>query len=510
MMKKNFFIPGMFIILISGILVSCSNKKTQVPDPVLQAEIEKKVTAAKNIALQIMDNNLEASYYRMNGDFRAGLSYGEFQQNWDKATKDLGNIKSFTVDISEYSALNFYKVIKIDYQFSGGNLSARYLFKSNDVLPSELTLGGKPIIGKEETLPLKDLCSGYFRFGCGISGYNEATSALNVERFMEIVEEQFSSCTSTNLMKPVYILNQSLSQKNLQNGNDEPGLDFSIINKTLNWCMEHNVALRGHTLVWHSQTPDWFFKEGYDSQGKYVSRDVMIRRLDSFIGQYLNYVQTNFPGTVYCWDVVNEAVDPDNGDPTTDFMCRIENSEQPSGWYQTIGKDYPEVAFSIARKYADKNVKLFYNDYGTIGKTKRQYIYNLCKSLKEKNLIDGIGMQGYWDLKNPSLKNIEEAINQYSELGLELQLTEWTIPVNSETEEEYIQQAERYASVLKLLQKLDTQGGGKADISCVSFFGVQDGFSLNVNDTNTSRLYDKDFNPKPVYYGIQDAFKLYF
>lgn len=119
-------------------------------------------------------------------------------------------------------------------------------------------------------------------------------------------------------------------------------------------------------------------------------------------------------------------------------------------------------------------------------------------------------MQGYWDVKNPSLKDIEATINLYSELGLELQLTEWTIPVKSDSEDGFIQQAERYASVLKLLQKLDTQGGGNANITCVSFFGLQDGFSLNINDTNTSRLYDKDFNPKPVYYSIQDVFRLYY
>lgn len=510
-MRKSRLIYIFFMIVISSSFVACANKKNQLAvDTGLQSEIDKKVKSATSIASLIMDNNLEGAYYRMDGNYRNALSYGAFREMWEQAVKDLGKLKTFSVDTSEYSSLNFYKVIKIDYKFTAGTLVARYLFRSNGLMPSEFTLGGKSSLVTENVPPLKDLCSDYFKFGCGISGYNEKSSALNVDRFMEIVEEQFSSCTSTNLMKPVYVLNQNLSKNNLKNGIDEPGLDFSSINRTLDWCMEHKVALRGHTLVWHSQTPDWFFREDFESDGEYVSRDVMIHRLDSFIGQYLTYVQTNYPGTVYCWDVVNEAVDPEKGDSSTDFMCRIENSTKDSGWYQTIGKDYPEIAFSIARKYADKDVKLFYNDYGAIGKTKRQLIYNLCKSLKEKNLIDGIGMQGYWDIKNPSLKDIEDAINLYSELGLEIQLTEWTIPVNSETEDGFIQQAERYASVLKLLQKLDTQGGGKADITCVSFFGLQDGFSLNINDTNTSRLYDKDFNPKPVYYSIQDAFMLYF
>lgn len=93
-------------------------------------------------------------------------------------------------------------------------------------------------------------------------------------------------------MKPVYVLNQNLCKYNLENGIDKIGLDFSSINKTLDSCKEHKVGLKGHTLVWHSQTPDWFFKENFQSDGQYVSREVMIQRLDSFIGQYLTYVQT--------------------------------------------------------------------------------------------------------------------------------------------------------------------------------------------------------------------------
>lgn len=499
-----------FVLICSSSVLSCASKTETVSGNVQQEEMDRQIRSATGIAMMILDGNIEGAYYRMDNNFRALNTFEKFSQNWEKTVEGLGDLIDYAVDTSEYSVLNFYKIIKIDYKFSGGIVPARYLYNSITLMPLEVTFGGKKSLVTDCKLPLKDLCSDYFKLGCGISGYNLQSSAVRVPEYMNIVKEQFSSCTSTNLFKPSYILNQPGCIENLKNGNDEPALNFSSVNKTLEWCKENNVSVRGHTLVWHTQTPDWFFREGYKSEGNYVSRDVMIKRLDSFICQYLNYVQTNFPGTVYCWDVVNEAVDPENGDNTTDFMCRIENSQKPSGWYQTIGKDYPEVAFTIARKYADKDVKLFYNDYGTIGKKKRQYIYNLCKSLKEKNLIDGIGLQGYWDVKNPTLKDIEEAINQYSELGLEIQLTEWTIPVASDSSEGYIQQGERYASVLKLLQRLDTQGGGNANITCVSFFGVQDGFALNINDTNTSRLYDKDFNPKPVYYSIQDTFMLYY
>ena len=229
-MKKICSICSVGILFISVSLMSCANKKAQaVVESELSPEVEKAVTAAKNIASMIMDGNLESAYYRMHGDFRAALSYGTFRQNWELAANPLGKLESFAVDTSEYSSLNFYKVIKIDYQFTDGNLVARYLFKENDYLPADVTLGGKPIPALENVPPLKDLCAQYFKFGCGISGYNDKSSALNVDRFMEIVEEQFSSCTSTNLMKPVYVLNQKMSRENLKNGLDAPGLDFSSI-----------------------------------------------------------------------------------------------------------------------------------------------------------------------------------------------------------------------------------------------------------------------------------------
>ena len=118
-------------------------------------------------------------------------------------------------------------------------------------------------------------------------------------------------------------------------------------------------------------------------------------------------------------------------------------------------------------------------------------------------------MQGYWDVKNPSLKAIKDTIERFAETGLEIQLTEWSISAPTEDEAGFATQAERYASIFRLLQKLDTQGGGKANITCVSFFGVQDHYVLSKTDKTTSRLFDRNFAPKPVYYAIADTFKLY-
>lgn len=357
---------------------------------------------------------------------------------------------------------------------------------------------------------LKDQCSEYFLLGAAMSGGSYNTFAIHSPEFMAVLEKHFSSTTATNLMKASYFLSQPLSKNNLAAGNPEPVIDTIKIEEALEWCMESGVKMRGHTLVWHSQTPDWFFKEGYESDGVYVDRETMLARLDSYIGQVMTFCQDNYPGVVYCWDVVNEAVDPDNGDANSPFHCRTSNSKGDDMWYVTIGADYPEQAFRIARKYAAEGVKLYYNDYGVVGGDKRQYIYNLCKDLADKGLIDGVGLQGYWGNGWPSLVTIETTIRKLAELDLEIQLTELTIEAEPVSEIGYSKQARRYAEIFQLLQRLDTQGGGPANITAVTMFGLMDGFMFNTNDENTSRWFDKDLQPKPVVDAIMEVFEEYY
>lgn len=383
---------------------------------------------------------------------------------------------------------------------------------------------GESAIQKENSL--KALSKNYFKLGCGLTGRSESTNAINLPDYMSLVDEHFSSCTMTNLMKPDSILSQSKSKAAYTaNDNDEttaPVLDFSIIASTLEWCKNHNVQMRGHTLVWHKQAPEWFFRSGYESNGELVSKAVMIERLDSFIKQYMSYVQDNYPGVIYCWDVVNEAVDESTssntayGDDSTAFRCRrySEDHETPNLWYSTLGPDFPEIAFTIARKYASEGVSLFYNDYNAVYYNKRPYVYALCESLKEKGLIDGIGIQAYWgvDSSSPTEATIEYAINYYSQLGLEIQITEWSMDADTNkdgtcSEEELSSQAQRYADLLNLLQNLDTYGGGKANITCVSFFGVVDNYPLYDNNTDAARLFYSNYEPKPVFYSVQNVLK---
>ncbi|NLK75063.1 MAG: endo-1,4-beta-xylanase [Clostridiales bacterium] len=360
---------------------------------------------------------------------------------------------------------------------------------------------------------LKDSNKNYFKLGVGIYGSAIENCAINSPEYMIVAKKHFNSVTMTNLMKPSYILDQEQSINNLSNGIADPVLTFNTIDNTLQWCLDNGVQMRGHTLIWHAQTPDWFFKEGYQSSGELVDRETMQYRMESYIRQYLAYVQEKYPGVIYCWDVVNEAVEPSElmSDKNSFFSCRTKYGDnEPNLWYEILGQDYVELAFTYARKYAADGVSLFYNDYGTIDSKKLDNIYRLCEHLKQKGLIDGIGMQGYWGISSPTLGTLKDAIYKYTELGLEIHITELSIDVEAETDEGLIKQANRYASIMRLLQTVDTDGGGKANITSVTFFGLMDGYMLYDNDTNTSRLFDKNLQKKLAFNHIMETFLLFY
>ena len=362
-----------------------------------------------------------------------------------------------------------------------------------------------PTVAPEDA-SLKDLCGNFFSFGVGINGSTLDNLTLHSEEYMALVKQHFNSVTLSNLMKSCYILKQNESMENVENGDGTPVLTYESIDPTLKWCMDNGVGMRGHTLVWHTQAPDWFFREGYTNDGAYVDKETMLFRMESYIKQLMSHVQEEFPGVVYCWDVVNEAVDPGSADPNTNFGCRTTHGEgEANPWYVTIGPEYVEMAFTYARKYAAEGVKLFYNDFNTYQSDKCQYIYNLCKDLKEKGLIDGIGMQGYWGIDYPSTSSIGSALLKFSELDLEIHITELSIGVDEETPEQFEAQAKAYGNIFFMLRNKDKEGGGPANITNVTVFGLIDHYQPT--DTTNARLFDSDYQPKPAYYKVYNMFR---
>lgn len=163
------------------------------------------------------------------------------------------------------------------------------------------------------------------------------------------------------------------------------------------------------------------------------------------------------------------------------------------------------MAFTYARKYAAEDVKLFYNDFNTYQTEKRDAIYALCQSLKEKGLIDGIGMQGYWGVDYPSISTLEIAIRKFAELDLEIHITELSVGVDEENEESFEKQGQRYGAIFMSLAGLDTDGGGKANITNVTLFGLIDHYRQG--DTTNARLFDLLYQPKPAFIKVRNIMK---
>ena len=357
----------------------------------------------------------------------------------------------------------------------------------------------------EEVISLKEYCKDFFKLGVGINGSTLENLTLHSEEYMGMVKQHFNSCTMSNLMKSCYILKQDLSIENAKSGDGTPVLTYESIDPTLQWCMDNGVGMRGHTLVWHAQAPDWFFREGYTNDGEYVDKETMLFRMESYIKQLMTHVQDNFPGVVYCWDVVNEAVDPHFGDKNTAFSCRTQSEGNPDAipnpWYITIGEDYVEMAFTYARKYAAEGVKLFYNDFNTYENAKREYIYTLCKGLKEKGLIDGIGMQSHFSVNNNAVE-ILMAVKKFCNAGYEVQMTELDIGMENKNPWYWKKQTTLYKELFEGLVELKEEG---YPITGVTVWGLSD--TLTWRGGEYPLLFNTDLTPKDAYYAVLEGVK---
>lgn len=355
-------------------------------------------------------------------------------------------------------------------------------------------------------VPLKEAFAPYFKFGLAMSGYNAQTFAVESPEMQELLKYHCNTTTATNLMKPSYMLVQAACQEASANGVEDPVLDFTVTDKMLAFCQENGIGVRGHTLVWHAQTPDWFFREGYLDDGAYVDAETLKYRLESYIRQMMEFCQDNYPGVVYCWDVVNECVEPADLEKESGFRCRT-SGESPDGtnqWYDILGYEYVEIAFTYARKYAAEGVALVYNDYNSWYSEKSYYIYELMEYLKERGLVDALGMQCNLSV-DTDLMDVYNSVVKYAELGLELQVTELNIVAADTSPESYEKQAACYKKFIQYMLALDDSNGGNANITVVNIFSLMDGYLMYESDSNNYCVFDCNIEPKPNYYSMLEA-----
>ncbi len=265
--------------------------------------------------------------------------------------------------------------------------------------------------------------------------------------FMDFLDDHFNSLTCTNETKAYSLLDQQASKKS-EDG--MPRMNYTSADRMIAWCQEHGKAVRGHVLVWDAvmQYP-WFFHVDYDEKKPFAAPEVNRARLASYIEQVISHFEEKFPGVIYCWDVVNEAI----GDSSADWRAddprhiRIIRDGGPNFFQAYVGDDYVEYAFLCARQTVDKldaDIRLFYNDYNMFMKEKRTAALALLDSInsyakdengKPRKLADGIGMQGYLGgygvqegcLEEHLITDLKESIDMFHKAGLEVQITEMAV-----------------------------------------------------------------------------------
>ena len=364
-----------------------------------------------------------------------------------------------------------------------------------------------------------------------------------------LVNKHFNAITLGNELKPDCLFNYS-NNKHTElktvtfNGQklEVPTLYFyradEMLDKILEWNKTHPespILVKGHVLVWHSQTPEWFFREGYvvgnnaDGTPNYVSAEEMDLRLEWFISEVLNHYlgeDSPYKDLFYAWDVVNEAVSNGNSGYRTDKASSEDpnadtHSSNSSWWAVYQSNEYIINAFKYANKYAPANVELYYNDYNECDSGKMKGIVQLLTDVKnaEGTRIDGMGMQGHYNMFNPSVKDIEKAIRAYAAVVGKVNYSELDMKVSGDVsseeklQKEYLAQAERYHDIYQLLLKLDAEEG--IDISGITWWGTVDhhswlqesselGGGANGGMTQCPLLFDTKYKVKPSFWAFVD------
>jgi len=341
---------------------------------------------------------------------------------------------------------------------------------------------------------LKNIFKNDFRIGVALSldqvnGKEPNATAL--------VEKHFNSITPENILK-------------WEEVHPEPNkYNFDAVDRFVALGEKNKIQIIGHTLVWYQQTPDWVFQDG---AGNPLNREALLERMKDHIFTIMG----RYKGRIHGWDVVNEAVSPDG-------------ELRKSKWFDILGRDHIIKAFEYAHK-ADPNAELYYNDYDFETKSKCEGILRLVKNLKSKGVhLDGVGIQGHWFIEYPSIADIESYILAFSNLGVNLMITELDVsalpfyPVDSkvvdissfdsELQKKYspypdilpdsVQKdlANRYAELFSMLLKYRNK------FSRVTFWAVHDeqswrNYSPIRGRTDYPMLFDRNCKPKPAFNAI--------
>lgn len=388
-----------------------------------------------------------------------------------------------------------------------------------------------------------------------IAGTAIMLSEISDDTLMELVEKHFNAVTFGNELKPDALFNyqidgNSVPTKTITFEGEElqvpivndagDSLDFSradaMADKILAWNNAHpdqKIRIRGHVLVWHSQTQEWFFHENYDITKPYVNKETMNRRLEWFISSVFDHyfgeaANGKYDGLFYGWDVVNEAVIGNtyrtDKVSAAESLSEIRHGNNSSWWHVYESNEFIINAFKYANKYAPKDVELYYNDFGETDNTKCEGIVKLINDVKsaEGTRLDALGMQAHYNVDGFSAAQFKSVAKKYAQAAGKVQLTELDFKASSTydgtaatKESEYTKMAYCHKNLYEAIKALKEEG---ANVSGITVWGVIEPNSwlhsqsdLGGGASGSAQcplLFDGNYKAKPAYWAYVDASKL--
>lgn len=390
-----------------------------------------------------------------------------------------------------------------------------------------------------------------------IAGTAIMSSEISDDTLMALVKKHFNAVTFGNELKPDALFNYQIGQsvdsttitfqgKELKVpvvNDKQENLDFSradaMLDKILEWNNanpNNKIRVRGHVLVWHSQTPEWFFHEDYDVAKPYADKETMNRRLEWFIFSVFDHyfgkaANGKYDGLFYGWDVVNEAV---NGNTYRDDKVISDASDTSTSdtrhgsnsmWWRVYkSNEFIINAFKYANKYAPNDVELYYNDFGETDNTKCEGIVKLINDVKSADgtRLDAFGMQAHYNVDGFSAAQFKSVAKKYAQAAGKVQLTELDFKASSTydgtaatKESEYTKMAYCHKNLYEAIKALKKEG---TNVSGITVWGVIEPNSwlhsqsdLGGGASGSAQcplLFDGNYKAKPAYWAYVDATKL--
>jgi endo-1,4-beta-xylanase len=299
------------------------------------------------------------------------------------------------------------------------------------------------------------------RFGTAV----DMNALANDQTYRATIVREFNSVTAENVMKWDALEPQ------------QGVFTYGQADQLIAFARENRIAVRGHVLVWHSQNPAWVNEQAFTPD-----------QLRDILREHVIETARHFRGKLYEWDVLNEAFNEDG-------------TLRDTIWLRNLGEGYIADVFRWARQ-GDRNVKLFYNDFNLeFFGPKSDAAYALVRQLLAQGVpIDGIGFQGHLGAQFGFDTRVQENMQRFADLGLDVSVTEADVRMPLPTDVFKLQsQSQGYHSLLQPC--LLTRG-------CNSFtvWGYTDKYSWVPGffiGQGAATLLDENFRPKPAFAAVQ-------